>query len=40
MRDVEVRTEPEVKNRPLSDADRAVLEEFANRLRGEEGEAA
>lgn len=37
-RDIEARTEPEVKNLPLNEADRAVLEQFADRLRGNDGE--
>jgi hypothetical protein len=37
-REIEARAEPEVQSRPLSDADRAVLERFADRLRGDGGE--
>ena len=32
-RDVEFRTQPEAPNRPLSEADREVLERFAGHLR-------
>lgn len=32
-RDFETRTQPEVPNRPLSEADREVLEQFAGHLR-------
>lgn len=35
-RDIEQKAPPEVTGKPLSDADRAILELFAGRLRGEE----
>jgi hypothetical protein len=37
MRDVDASTQPEAQSRPLSDADRAVLESFAQRLRDGQG---